>query len=273
MALVVSVVFAAENVVKDGGPYVPTPQAVVDAMLDVAGVGPRDFVVDLGSGDGRIVLTGATRHQASGMGVDIDGELVGLANARAQKLGVAQRVQFHQQDVFAADLSRATVLTLYLLPGMMERLRPKLLKELKPGTRIVSHDFDFGEWKPDRTVEVPTPEKYDIAGSWTSSVHLWTVPAAVEGAWLGSLASGDGGPFRLEIRQRYQQFGGRLVRAAQVSELREAQLDGPRIRFSAPGADGRLESFTGTVQDGKIAGEFRAGSAGTTVRWSATRVQ
>ncbi len=272
MALAASLVFAAENVVKDGGPYVPTPQVVVDAMLDVAGVGPRDFVVDLGSGDGRIVLTGATRHQASGMGVDIDGELVDLANASAQRLGVAQRVKFHQQDVFAADLSRATVLTLYLLPGMMERLRPKLLKELKPGARIVSHDFDFGEWKPDRSVEVQTPEKYDLTGNWTSTVHLWTVPAAVEGAWAGSQAGGRGGPFRLEVRQRYQHFEGRLVRDTQVSDLRDAQIEGTRIRFSAPGADGRLEIFTGTVQDGTITGELRAGNAAAVVRWSVTRV-
>jgi hypothetical protein len=241
-------------------------------MLDIAGVGPRDFVVDLGSGDGRIVLTGATRHQASGMGVDIDGELVDLANASAQRLGVAQRVQFHQQDVLAADLSRATVLALYLLPGMMERLRPKLLKELKPGARIVSHDFDFGEWKPDRSVDVQTPEKYDLTGSWTSTVHLWTVPAALEGAWLGNLAGGRDAPFRLEVKQRYQHFEGRLVRDAQVSVLRDAQIDGARIRFSAPGADGRLEIFTGTVQDGRITGEARAGNAAAAVRWSATRI-
>ncbi len=272
LALAASLVFAAEDIVKDGGPYVPTPQVVVDAMLEIAGVGPRDFVVDLGSGDGRIVLTGATRHQASGMGVDIDGELVDLANGRAQNLGVAQRVQFHRQDVLAADLSRATVLTLYLLPGMMERLRPKLLKELKPGTRIVSHDFDFGEWKPDRSVEVQTPEKYDITGSWTSTVHLWTVPAAVEGAWLGSLAGGRGGPFRLEVKQRYQQFEGRLVRDAQVTELRDAQIEGTRVRFSTPGADGRLEVFTGTVQDGRITGELRAGNGAAAARWSATRI-
>ena len=272
MALAASVVFAAENVVKDGGPYVPTPQVVVDEMLRIAKVGSDDFVVDLGSGDGRIVLTGATRHQASGMGVDIDGELVDLANAKAQRLGVAQRVQFYQQDVLAADLSRATVLTLYLLPGMMERLRPKLLKELTPGTRIVSHDFDFGEWKPDRSVDVQTPEKYDITGSWTSTVHLWTVPAAVEGAWLGSLAGGRGGPFRLEVKQSYQYVEGRLVRDAQMSVLQDAQIYGTRIRFSAPGADGRLEHFTGTVEDGRITGQVRAGNATAAARWSATRV-
>ena len=273
MALAASAVFAAEHIVKDGGPYVPTPQVVVDEMLRIAKVGSDDFVVDLGSGDGRIVLTGATRHQASGMGVDIDGELVDLANAKAQSLGVAQRVQFHRQDVLAADLSRATVLTLYLLPGMMERLRPKLLKELKPGTRIVSHDFDFGEWTPDRSVDVQTPEKYDITGSWTSTVHLWTVPAALEGAWVGSLSDGRGGPFRLEVKQRYQHFEGRVVRDAQVLVLRDARIDGTRIRFSAPGADGRLEIFTGTVQDGRISGDLRTGNATAAVRWSAARAQ
>jgi hypothetical protein len=273
LALGASFGFASESIVKDGGPYVPTPQVVVDAMLDIAGVGPGDFVIDLGSGDGRIVLTGATRHKASGMGVDIDGELVELANASAQRLGVAQRVQFHRQDVFAADLSRATVLTLYLLPGMMERLRPKLLKELKPGTRIVSHDFDFGEWKPDRSVDVQTPEKYEISGSWSSTVHLWTVPAPVEGAWTGSMDGGRGGPFRLELKQRYQHFEGRLMRDAQVMTLRDAKIDGSRIEFIAPGADGRLETYTGTVRDGMITGETRAGGGTAAVRWSAARIR
>jgi len=273
LALAASLALAADDVAKDGGPYVPTPQAVVDAMLDVAGVGPDDYVIDLGSGDGRIVLTGATRNKASGMGVDIDGELVDRANASARKLGVADRVSFQRQDVLAADVSRATVLTLYLLPGMMERLRPKLLKELKPGTRIVSHDFDLGEWKPDRSVDVQTPEKYDIAGTWTSTVHLWTVPAPVEGAWLVSLDGGRGAPFRLELKQRYQHFDGRLMRDAETVPLRDSLIEGTRVRFSAPGRNGRLEVYTGTVQDGKITGEARAGAGTAAVRWSATRVQ
>jgi hypothetical protein len=273
LALGASLGLAAESGVKDGGPYVPTPQAVVDAMLDIAGVGPGDFVIDLGSGDGRIVLTGATRNKASGMGVDIDGELVDLANASAQRLGVADRVRFQRQDALAADLSRATVLTLYLLPGMMERLRPKLLKELRPGARIVSHDFELGEWKPDRSVDVPTPEKYDISGSWTSTVHLWTVPAPVEGAWIGSVEGGRGAPFRLELKQRYQHFDGRLVRDAEAVPVRDSLIDGTRIRFSAPGRDGRLETYTGTVQNGRITGEARAGGGTRALRWSATRAQ
>ena len=164
--LLVALHAAGAQDVKDGGPYVPTPQKVVDAMLDLAAVKPRDYVVDLGSGDGRIVLTAATRHKARGMGVDIDQELVDRANGSAQRLGVADRVQFLKQDVHAADLSQATVLTLYLLPAMMVSLRPKILKELRPGVRIVSHDFDMGDWKPERTLEVGN-----------RNVHFWTIPA------------------------------------------------------------------------------------------------
>ena len=167
----------AAEVDRTGGPYVPTPPAGVEAMLKLADVGPKDFVVDLGSGDGRIVLTAATKFKARGMGVDIDPELVDQANATARKLGVADRAQFQVQDVLRADVSRATVMTLYLLPGMMTNLHKKLLAVLKPGTRIVSHDFTFEKWKPDRSTTVETPEKYDLTGWWTSDVHLWIVPA------------------------------------------------------------------------------------------------
>jgi methyltransferase family protein len=266
-ALCASAVFAAE-LVRSGGPYVPTPQTVVNAMLETAGVGPSDYVVDLGSGDGRIVLSGATRYKASGMGVDIDGELVDLANASARRLGVADRVRFLQQDVLATDLSQATVLTLYLLPGMMESLRPKLLRELRPGARIVSHDFDFGEWKPDRTIEVKTDEKYDLTGNWTSNVHLWIVPAAVEGAWSGSVAGDRGGPFVLQVRQRYQHFEGEFTRDAQVHELKGGQIDGSRVRFVATTPGGGSQTFSGTVNGMRMSGETQGGA-----RWSATRVQ
>lgn len=159
-----------------GGPYVPTPQRVVDEMLKLAGVGKADTVVDLGSGDGRIVLTAAQTFGARGRGYDLEPELVERSNAAAAKLGLQQRVRFHQQDVLKADLAGATVVTLYLLPEMMHQLRAKLLRELKPGTRIVSHDFDFGDWKPARSVNVELDIKYDIPGSWSSVVHLWIVP-------------------------------------------------------------------------------------------------
>jgi len=270
LALCASQAWAAD-VNRSGGPYVPTPPTVVDAMLELAAVGPRDFVIDLGSGDGRIVLAGATRHKARGMGVDIDGELVELANASARRLGVAERVEFHKQDVFATDVSRATVLTLYLLPGMMESLKPKLLKELRPGTRIVSHDFDFGEWKPDRTVEVATPEKYDLSGSWTSAVHLWKVPAAVDGAWQVNAAGGA--PLRLELKQRFQRFEGRLVRDSQTQELRDAHIDGVHIRFSVAGPNGGLEVYAGVVDGERISGEINVKGRAQAARWTASRLQ
>lgn len=167
---------AAEDLVLSGGPYVPTPQRVVDAMLAMANVSDRDYVIDLGSGDGRIVITAAQKFGARGKGYDIDGELVERSTAAAEKLKLADRVRFEKRDVLQADLSGATVITLYLLPAMMLELRAKLMRELKPGTRIVSHDFDFGDWQPELTVHLELDEKYDITGSWSSTVHLWTVP-------------------------------------------------------------------------------------------------
>jgi len=176
----------AAELERTGGPYVPTPPAVVEAMLKLANVGPKDYVIDLGSGDGRIVLAAATKFKASGLGVDIDPELVDQANATARKLGVADRARFEVQDVMRADVRRATVMTLYLLPGMMTNLQKKLLAELRPGTRIVSHDFTFDKWKPERTITVETPEKYDITGTWSSEVYLWIVPPRAQGTKGGS---------------------------------------------------------------------------------------
>ena len=257
----------AAQEVKDGGPYVPTPQKVVEAMLDLAAVKPRDYVIDLGSGDGRIVLTAATRHKARGMGVDIDQELVDRANGSAQRLGVADRVRFLKQDVHVADLSEATVLTLYLLPGMMVSLRPKLLKELKPGVRIVSHDFDFAEWKPDRTVEIETQEKYDIVGTWSSTVHLWIVPAAVQGMWQGT---SNGGRFQLELTQTFQRFEGKLTRNGRETALRDGRVEGAQVHFTIPGAGrGGVEQFVATVNGNRMTGEVRGGAE--PAKWSASR--
>ncbi len=168
---------AAQEPVLSGGPYVPTPQRVVDAMLGVAGVTDRDYVIDLGSGDGRIVITAAQKYGARGKGYDIDNELVERSNAAARKLKLEQRVRFEQRDVLQADIGDATMITLYLLPDMMRVLRARLLRELRPGTRIVSHDFDFGDWKPERTVSLDLDEKYDVSGSWTSMIYLWIVPS------------------------------------------------------------------------------------------------
>jgi SAM-dependent methyltransferase len=134
--------------------FVPTPEEVVDAMLRLAEVGPNDVVYDLGSGDGRIVIAAAARFGARGVGIDLDPKLVAQATANAQKAGVAQRVRFFEGDIFEADISNASVVTLYLLTSINERLRPKLLRELRPGTRVVSHQFRMGDWQPEREIAV-----------------------------------------------------------------------------------------------------------------------
>lgn len=151
--------------VKKDVPYVPTPDEVVETMLQVARVGPRDVVYDLGSGDGRIVITAAKRHGARGVGVDIDPERIAESRRNAQAAGVADKVRFVQGDLFDADIADATVVTLYLLPTVNERLKPKLLAELRPGTRIVSHSFDMGDWQPEST---------RVVGD--ATVYHWVVP-------------------------------------------------------------------------------------------------
>jgi ribosomal protein L11 methylase PrmA len=147
-------------------PYVPTPQKVVDEMLSLAAVTKNDVVYDLGCGDGRIVITAAKKHGARGVGVDIDPERIKEANANAQQAGVSDRVKFIEQDLFQTDFKEASVVTLYLLPDINLKLRPKLLSELKPGTRVVSHAFDMGDWKPDKTVSVDEER----------TIYLWIIP-------------------------------------------------------------------------------------------------
>jgi precorrin-6B methylase 2 len=256
---------------RSGGPFVPTPPAVVEAMLKLANVGPQDHVIDLGSGDGRIVLAAAAR-KASGVGIEIDQALVDASNATAKKQGVAGRVQFVRQDVREADLSRATVLTLYLLPGMMGNLRTKLLAELKPGARVVSHDFFFEQWKPDRTVTVETQEKYDVTGAWTSEVHLWVVPASVQGTWRGKLAGAQGEELQLDLRQGYQYFDGKMVRGDRAAAFKDGQLSGTRMSFTVIGAKGRPERYSATVGAGEMTGEVRDGET-VIARWSASKAQ
>ena len=146
-------------------PFVPTPEKVVERMLEVAKVGPNDVVYDLGSGDGRIVIAAAKKHGARGVGIDIDPERVQEARENARRAGVANRVEFRQGDLFEADIRDATVVTIYLLSGINMKLRPKLIAELKPGTRVVSHAFDMGDWKPDGSAKVGT-----------STVYYWVIP-------------------------------------------------------------------------------------------------
>src|SRR5438128_4797549 len=159
--------------------YVPTPQVVVEEMLRMAKMGPNDFLIDLGSGDGRFVITAAKKFGARGFGVDLDAYLLKIARDSAQKEGVADRARFVEQNLFETDLTQATVISSYLLPEMNLKLRPKILA-LKPGTRVVAHDYHMGEWYPDDQRDIPVPEK-KVGTAGISYVYLWYVPARVAG--------------------------------------------------------------------------------------------
>jgi SAM-dependent methyltransferase len=199
---------AAEEV-----PFITSPDNVTLEMLRLANVGPRDHVIDLGSGDGRIVILAARRFGATGLGVEIVPSLVQQSLRNARDAGVADRVDFREQDLFQTDLGAATVVTMYLLPEVNLQLRPSLLA-LKPGTRVVSHDWGLGDWKPDQTTVVPVPDK-QVGLDKSSQVHLWVVPARVEGLWCPHPLLGPGA---LELTQKYQEVQGRLTRRGRVRE-------------------------------------------------------
>lgn len=265
---------AADDIARSGGPYVPTPQTVVDEMLNMARVGPDDFVIDLGSGDGRIVLTAASRYRARGMGVDIDGELVDLSNAEARRQGLDELVRFHRQDVLQTRISDATVITLYLLPELMHSLRDRIYSQLKPGTRVVSHDFSFIEWLPDRKVTVDVAEKYSMPGPWQSTIFLWVVPAKVEGQWRVTVSGRGNETVMLSFTQKFQQLEGAAVHGGERIALQDGQLEGNSIRFRLPeDAAGRneLREFQGTVDGDTIRGKIvsQRGAAS----WTAIRVR
>jgi hypothetical protein len=272
LMLSASFAFSAEVVDRSGGPFVPTPPAVVEAMLKLAGVGPKDFVVDLGSGDGVIVLTAATRLKARGYGVDIDLDLVKLSNNEAKKLGVADRVSFQVQDVFKADISKATVVTLYLLPGMMVNLRPKILAELKPGTRVVSHDYHFGDWAADDQFTWDVPEKEKINGVPRATVYLWIVPARVAGLWHLRLANG-GEPYEINLRQTYQNIDGTVTGGgAKGAKFTQSRLNADEIAFAFPAGADRYQ-FRGRVAGDTMEGTANLGGGKASTQWTATRVK
>jgi SAM-dependent methyltransferase len=243
-------------------PYVATPPAVVDEMLRMARVASTDVVYDLGSGDGRVVITAARKFGARGVGVEIDPAMVDRSRANVTRAGVADRVRILQQDIFDTDLSPATVVTLYLPPYLNLRLRERLLR-LRPGTRIVSHSADLGEWQPDRRTAI------------RKDVLLWIVPAQVAGRWR--VRVGRSGAPRLEIdfEQRYQQISGRAVLDGEPVGIWEARLEGAALRFVI--VDPRSQAlwyFSGKVSGHAIAGELArdVGTARTTSPFEAGRL-
>ena len=258
---------AEKELERTGGPYVPTPKVVVDEMLRMGNVGAKDFVVDLGSGDGVIVLTAAQERKARGYGVDIDPELVKRSNAEAARLGIADRAAFHVQDVFKADLSKASVITLYLLPGMMVNLRSKLFLEPRPGTRIVSHDYNFDEWQPDDSIILDVPEKEKINGIPKATIMLWIVPAKVGGRWQVQVDAGD--QYEIILKQQYQVISGIAGAPGKVLKVSSTALRGEEIRFTLSDGGARRQ-FRGAVSGDAMQGTVDLGG-GRSARWTAKR--
>ncbi|MGQ0512016.1 MAG: SAM-dependent methyltransferase [Betaproteobacteria bacterium] len=252
-------------------PFITTPDHVTLAMLQLARVGPRDFVLDLGSGDGRIVITAARRFGARGLGVEIVPDLVARSRDNAARAGVSQRAEFREQDLFKTDLSVASVITMYLLPEVNLQLRPALLA-LKPGTRIVSHDWDLGDWPPEHTVTLEVPDKA-VGREKLSRLHLWVVPARFEGTWCGR--SGETLTLtqshqRVEARHETRQGAGASQRwlAGRADGAQLALLDGAgtvwHLRHAGPRLD--ASSLAGASRRFMPAGEAGCGQAATRPR-------
>jgi SAM-dependent methyltransferase len=203
----------------DEVPFIVTPDNVTVAMLELARVGPRDFVLDLGSGDGRIVVTAAKRFGARGLGVEIVPDLVAVSRRHAEAAGVADRARFVVQDLFQTDLAPASVITMYLLPELNLQLRPRLLA-LAPGTRVVSHDWDMDDWEPDARRDIDAPAK-TIGREKRSRLYLWVVPAPLQGRWCAAGA-------RLQLEQRFQRIDGTLQAGGTAQAVR-GRVDGRRL--------------------------------------------
>ena len=236
--------------------YVPTPQSVVDKMLEVAKVTKDDYVFDLGSGDGRIPITAARVYGARGFGVDINAKLVAEARANAKAAGVADRVEFRQQDLFKTSVRDATVVGLYLFVWANEKLRPRLIGELRPGSRIVAHDFPIGDdWKPDVQEEIEN-----------RTVYLWYVPAQVGGRWD---VTGGPQPFSIQLQQQFQMIAGTATIDGRSFPLSNASLRGDAVEFTVAVDAGKPMQFHGRVTGDRI--EPHTEAVGAMQGWSATR--
>jgi len=237
--------------------FIATPEGVGVEMLRLAAVTADDVVFDLGSGDGRVVVAAARDFGARAVGVEIDPELVKQSRDTAYGAGVTDRATFLWQDLFATDLRTASVVTLYLRDDVNLKLRPKLLSELAPGSRVVSHDFDMGEWRPDRVQKVRGPVR-------DHTLYLWRVPASADGMWRVRLGEQ---PAVLNLTQRFQTVGGTLSVDGRELPITGGRLSGDRIVFTAGGM-----SFSGRVSGDAIDGAGD-GAGGTTQRWRAERVR
>lgn len=237
-------------------PYVPTPNDVVERMLDLADVAPGDYVIDLGSGDGRIVIAAAKRG-AVGHGVDLNPERVREARENAESEGVSDRIMFLQEDIFETDFNKASVVTMYLLTSVNRELRPTLLEKLRPGTRVVSHSFDMGEWKPD-----------DFQRYANRNIYFWVIPAKVGENWKWET---NGEPFTMAAKQEFQEINVQLFIGNRSITTEEATLRGDRISLIAYDLENDTRYvFSGRVENNAIDGtvQVHAGDSHHIEEWS-----
>ena len=269
---------AGAAVAQDFGdtPYVQTPMNVVERMLQMAGVGSRDYVIDLGSGDGRMVLTAAKKYGARGFGVDLDRRLVDLANRTAAKTGVADRAVFYERDLYETDFSAATVMTIYLLPEVNLMVRPKLLATLKPGTRIVTHDYDMGEWQPDEQTVIDAPDK-PVGRDKKSKIFFWLIPANAAGKWRWELQlSGRSALFELSVAQNFQMLTASATLDGRALTVANARLAGEQISLELQDVAGSTRyEFSGRLVAHNISGGVRVtgASAQRQLEWEAARIE
>jgi SAM-dependent methyltransferase len=235
--------------------WVPTPEDLVERMLRMAQTTPNDFVIDLGSGDGRIAIAAAKKFNARSMGIEYNPDMVELSTRNAAKEGVAGKVRFAKADIFESDFSQATVITMYLLPGLNLKLRPKLL-DMKPGTRIVSHQFNMDDWQPDEVTNIDGRRAY-----------FWLVPAKVAGTWR--LASG-GDVLDVTLEQKYQTLEGTVKLGNVNAGLRDAKLAGDKITFAFVDQGGLRRDFTGRANGNTLEGTMKL-ETGPESRWTGTK--
>lgn len=254
--------------------YVPTPQIVVDEMLALAKVNKSDYLIDLGSGDGRLVITAAKKHGAKALGVDLDAYLLKIANENARKENVTDRVTFREENLFQTDISTASVISTYLLPEMNLRLRSKIMA-LKPGTRVVAHDYSMGDWYPDEQKTLVVPEK-KVGNPGISYIFSWVVPALAAGKWQSTInVGGKDVPYEFDMVQFFQNIDGEAVSGGARGEMR-GKMIGEQIRFTLTSKGGQKierHEFQGKLSGETITGTVRIGVETTQRPWTAKRIK
>jgi methylase of polypeptide subunit release factors len=255
--------------------YVPTPQIVVDEMLAMGKVNKSDYLIDLGSGDGRLVITAAKKHGAKALGVDLDTYLLKVANENARKESVTDRVTFREQNLFETDISEATVISTYLLPEMNLKLRSKIMK-LKPGTRVVAHDYSMGDWYPDEQKTLVVPEK-KVGNPGISYIFHWVVPALAAGKWQSQITITTDGkpvPYEFDVDQFFQNIDGNAKAGGVPGEMR-GKMTGEQVKFTLTNKGQKFErhEFLGKITGETITGTVRIGLDTTQHKWTAKRVK